>query len=88
MVDIVEVEALLDAQVRYYKDTTLNDLPEFEGHNPSIEHFALVLCTTLSDTLLATNVDAVTVKIWENEIAWASYTLCQHDEEQRRSTKT
>ncbi len=81
MVDIVEVEALLDAQVRYYKDTTLNDLPEFEGHNPSIEHFALVLCTTLSDTLLATKVDVVTVKIWENEIAWASYSAYRHGPE-------
>ncbi len=77
MVDIVEIESLLDAQVHYYKDATLNNLPEFKGHNPSIERFALVLCTTLSDQLLASNVDAITVKIWENEVAWASYTSYQ-----------
>ncbi|MGZ4903771.1 MAG: 6-pyruvoyl trahydropterin synthase family protein [Halobacteriota archaeon] len=80
MVDIVEVEALLDEQVHYYKDTTLNDLPEFKGHNPSIERFALILCMTLSDKLHAPNVGSITVKLWENEIAWASYTSQRHGE--------
>ena len=80
MVDIVEVEALLDAQVRYYKETTLNDLPEFQGHNPSIERFAFILCTTLADKLRAPNVDVMTIKVWENEIAWASYTSYQRGE--------
>jgi len=79
MVDIVEVDALLDLLVRHYTDVTLNDLPEFHGHNPSIERFAAVLCTTLSDKLRAPNVDVVTVKIWESEVAWASYTSYQHE---------
>ncbi len=81
MVDIVEVEAALDEQVYYYKDATLNDLPEFQGHNPSIERFASVLCATLADTLAAPNIEAVTVKVWENEIACASYTLHRREEE-------
>lgn len=80
MVDIVEVDALLDAQVRYYRDTTLNDLPEFKGHNPSIERFAFVLCRTLSDNLRAPDVDIMTVKVWENDIAWASYTSYQREQ--------
>ncbi len=79
MVNIVEVEALLDAQVHYYKDTTLNDLPEFQGHNPSIERLAFILCTILADKLRAPNVDVMTVRIWENDIAWASYTSYQRD---------
>ena len=32
------VEAALDELAARYRDRTLNDLPEFEGLNPSIEH--------------------------------------------------
>ncbi|HRW04198.1 MAG TPA: 6-carboxytetrahydropterin synthase [Caldilineaceae bacterium] len=73
MVDIVDVEQNLDAIVDHYRDKTLNDLPEFTGLNPSIEHFTRIVCTTLAARIKANNLEAVTVKIWENEIAWASY---------------
>ena len=73
MVDIVDVERNLDAIVDEYRDKTLNDLPEFTGLNPSIEHFTRIVCTTLVARIKANNLEAVTVKIWENEIAWASY---------------
>lgn len=75
MVDIVDVEQNLNAIVDHYRDKTLNDLPEFAGLNPSIEHFTRIICTTLADRLHADNLEALTVKIWENEIAWASYRL-------------
>ena len=39
LVDIVHVEELLEGLVRRYRDKTLNDLPEFDGLNPSIEAF-------------------------------------------------
>jgi 6-pyruvoyltetrahydropterin/6-carboxytetrahydropterin synthase len=73
LVDIVEIEQQLDALVAYYRDKTLNDLPEFAGLNPSIEHFARILCQTLANCIPAPNLDALTVRIWENDIAWASY---------------
>ncbi|MGZ4851244.1 MAG: 6-pyruvoyl trahydropterin synthase family protein, partial [Candidatus Bathyarchaeia archaeon] len=73
MLDIVEIGSQLDAQLLYYKDRTLNDLPEFKGLNPSIERFASFLCKAMSEKIKATNVSAITVKIWENDIAWASY---------------
>ena len=73
MVDIVDVEQNLDAIVDHYRDKTLNDLPEFTGLNPSIEHFTRIVCTTLAARIKANTLEAVTVKIWENEIAWASY---------------
>ncbi|MGD0952690.1 MAG: 6-carboxytetrahydropterin synthase [Methanotrichaceae archaeon] len=73
MLDIVEIGSQLDAQLLYYKDRTLNDLPEFKGLNPSIERFAFFLCKAMSEKIKATNVSAITVKIWENDIAWASY---------------
>ncbi len=73
MVDIVEAEARLEEQVLRYRDKTLNDLPEFEGMNPSIEHFAFILCRALSGRIAAPNVGAVTVRVRENDVAWASY---------------
>ena len=74
LVDIVAVEEILSTLVDRYEDATLNDLPEFEGLNPSIEHFSRIFCTSVQDQLDASHLDAITVKIWEDENAWASYT--------------
>jgi 6-pyruvoyltetrahydropterin/6-carboxytetrahydropterin synthase len=73
LVDIVEIERVLEAQMAYYRGQTLNDLPEFAGLNPSIEHFARILCQALADLIQAANIKAVMVKLWENDIAWASF---------------
>ena len=75
LVDIVDIENHLNAEVAGYRDRTLNDLPEFAGLNPSIEHFSRILCQSLSDKIVAPNITTLTVKLWENEIAWASFTL-------------
>jgi 6-pyruvoyltetrahydropterin/6-carboxytetrahydropterin synthase len=73
LVDIVDIETHLEALVAHYRDKTLNELPEFEGLNPSIEHFARIFCRALWDRIHAPNLSAITLKIWENEIAWAAY---------------
>ena len=73
LVDIVEVEDAIDALVDRYRDATLNDLAEFEGLNPSIEHFSRIFCEFLQEQLSADDLD-MTVKIWEDEDAWASFT--------------
>jgi 6-pyruvoyltetrahydropterin/6-carboxytetrahydropterin synthase len=73
LVDIVDIEANLEALVVRYRDRTLNELPEFAGLNPSIEHFARIWCDSLASRLKAPTLKAVRVKIWEAEIAWASY---------------
>ena len=73
LVDIVDIEANLNALVAYYSDKTLNDLREFAGRNPSIEHFARILCDTLAERIKTATLSALTVKLWENEIAWAAY---------------
>ena len=75
LVDIVDIETQVEALVAYYRDQTLNDLLEFAGLNPSIEHFARILGTTLNERIRAKNVTALTVQVWENEIAWAAYRL-------------
>ena len=73
MVDIVDIERALGATANRYRNRTLNDLPEFGGLNPSIEHFSRILCQSLAEQVKAHNVRGVAVKIWENEIAWASF---------------
>jgi 6-pyruvoyltetrahydropterin/6-carboxytetrahydropterin synthase len=73
LVDIVDIEENLEALVAHYRDKTLNELPEFEGLNPSIEHFSRILCQALVERIQAPNLSTVTIKLWENDIAWASY---------------
>lgn len=75
LVDIVDIEHHLEALAEYYRDKTLNELPEFAGLNPSIEHFSRIFCEAFSGRVSAPNIFAITTKIWENEIAWASYRL-------------
>jgi 6-pyruvoyltetrahydropterin/6-carboxytetrahydropterin synthase len=67
------VEQHLDEIVEYYKEQMLNDKPEFSGLNPSIEHFGRILANSLSERILADNVTAIKVVLWENESAWAAY---------------
>ena len=73
LVDIVDVEKHLDEIVNYYKDQMLNDKPEFAGLNPSLEHFARILATSLNERIKAANVTGLEVVLWENESAWAAH---------------
>lgn len=73
LMDIVDIEANLDTLIAHYRDRTLNELPEFEGMNPSIEHFSRIFCRMLRKRIQAPGISALTVKIWENDNTWASY---------------
>ena len=73
LVDIVDVEKHLDEIVNYYKEQMLNDKPEFAGLNPSIEHFARILATTLSERIQAKNISGLKVVLWEHANAWAAF---------------
>ncbi len=73
LVDIVDVEKHLDDVVGYYREQMLNDKPEFAGLNPSIEHFARILATTLNERIKAANITGLKVVLWEHANAWAAY---------------
>ena len=73
--DIVDVEKHLDEVIGYYREQMLNEKPEFAGLNPSIEHFARILATSLGERIRAENITALKVVLWENESAWASYVV-------------
>ena len=72
LIDIDVVTAALEAQVDRYRGQTLNSLPEFAGLNPSLEHLARIMGMSLATTI-DTRLQALTVRIWENEFAWAEY---------------
>jgi 6-pyruvoyltetrahydropterin/6-carboxytetrahydropterin synthase len=73
LVDIVQVEAELRDLRMYFADRLLNDLPEFAGLNPSLEHFARIVCQRLAGRLAAPNLSGIEVRLWENDSASASY---------------
>lgn len=75
LVDIVAIERLIEERIGQYRDRTLNELPSFAGLNPSIERFAAILCGEFAERLQERNVQELTVRLWENQIAWASYTI-------------
>ena len=72
LVDIDAVEAALDELTARYRDELLNDLPAFAG-NPSVERFARVFADEVAAHLDAPTPERLTVRVWEDEIAWASY---------------
>lgn len=73
LVDIDEIESYLTHVLAHYEDKMLNDLPEFKGLNPSIEHLSRILCCALSERFKASNVKTLTVRVWESANAWALY---------------
>jgi len=74
LVDICEIETVLEGLVNQYRDQMLNHFGEFDGLNPSLEHFARIISDSILQKIQISNLTSMTVKIWENDIAWAAYT--------------
>jgi len=72
LLDIAEVEPRIDRLVERYRDQMLNELPELADQNPALERFAAVLAQRLGDDLPAGHVQALTIKLWENDHAFAT----------------
>ena len=73
LVDIDDVNAGIEDLLARYEDTMLNDLPEFEGYNPSVERFAEVVWEQVTETVTDDTVEEVAVTIWEDNEAHAAY---------------
>ena len=73
VVDIVEVNAGLEKLISYYRDKTLNDLPEFKDLNPSIENLARISYQALYQTIHGKGISDLSVKVWEDEIASVTF---------------
>ena len=79
LLDIAVVKQHLDGLVARFRDKMLNDLPELGGRNPGLEPFARALAEGLSRALVPAlpprTLTALTVRLWEDEEAFATYTL-------------
>jgi 6-pyruvoyltetrahydropterin/6-carboxytetrahydropterin synthase len=73
LVDIDAVESILDDLEARYADAVLNDLPEFEGENPSVERFATYFGDRLAEALSDPTPTRLVVRMWEDDLAWASH---------------
>lgn len=73
LVDIDDAKATLSALTERYRDELLNDLPEFEGHNPSVERFARVVFEHVTERVTADTVAELTVTVSEDDEAAAAY---------------
>lgn len=73
LVDIVVIKENLEALLNQYRNQSLNDAPEFAGLNPSVEHFARIVCEQLLKRIQTPGLEAVAVKMWEDESAWAAF---------------
>lgn len=75
LVDIVKIEEELQGVIDYFGESMLNELPEFEGLNPSIEHFSRIVCTILLAAIEPPGSGRFTIRIWENASCWAAYAM-------------
>ena len=73
LVDIVDIEAGLEQTVNYFKDKMLNDLPEFNDINPSLEHFSRIIWQQIIRQINPPGSGKLEIKLWENESCWAAY---------------
>jgi 6-pyruvoyltetrahydropterin/6-carboxytetrahydropterin synthase len=73
LVDLDQLEQILTELVTRYQDRLLNEMPEFDQLNPSIERFAKIMCERLLDKMGLHRFRSVEIRLWENEIAWASF---------------
>ncbi len=73
VVDIDDAEAALTELADRYRDTLLNDLPEFEGYNPSVERFSRVVFERVTDHVSDDTVTELAVTVWEDDQAAAGY---------------
>ncbi|WP_050032911.1 6-pyruvoyl trahydropterin synthase family protein [Halorubrum halophilum] len=73
LVDIDDAEAALADLADRYRDELLNDLPEFEGDNPSVERFARVIFERVTDAVTDETVAELAVTVWEDDAAAATY---------------
>ncbi|STY28449.1 queuosine biosynthesis protein QueD [Legionella wadsworthii] len=73
LIDIVDVKEHLDDLISYFNDKTLNELPEFKNQNPSLELFSKILWQKLSNQCVFPEESQITVKLWEDDIAQATY---------------
>jgi len=73
LVDIDDAIDAVEAVVGRYRDRSLNELPAFEGENPSVERFARIFGDRLLDRLEPETVTTVEISMQEDDVAEVSH---------------
>jgi len=73
LVDLDEINTAMDTLIERFQDRTLNDLPEFEGVNPSLENFCRIFWERYVSMIDTNGLSEVRVRLWENDNAYASF---------------
>jgi len=73
LVDLVELGRMVDATLDQYRGQSLNQLASFRDLNPSLEQFCRILCSYFDQSLQQPGIRSLTVRLWEDEGAWASF---------------
>lgn len=73
LVDIDALSAAMDETVAVFQDETLNDLPGFEGMNPSAEHLCRMFGERLCDRLTLAHATELEIEIQEDTTATVSH---------------
>ncbi len=73
LVDIVDIESALDKTIACFRDRMLNELEEFSGLNPSLEHFSRIIWEKVASATKLPGSGVLTIKLWENTSCWAAY---------------
>ncbi len=69
------MDQVLDIITGQLQGTVLNEIPDMQGLNPSIENLARIVSQRLSSALESETLAAISAKLWEDEQAWAEYRL-------------
>lgn len=73
LIDIVDLEQAFENIIACYQGRVLNDLQEFSGLNPSIEHLSHILFQNLRGFINTPHIRSMRVKVWESTVAWSAY---------------
>jgi len=75
VLDLDELESEVDDILVLYRDKTLNNTAAFQDAPPTLEAFARVLGDTLNERLYAPQLTAISVRLWQDDSAWAMYDI-------------
>jgi 6-pyruvoyltetrahydropterin/6-carboxytetrahydropterin synthase len=73
LLDIVDMRKTLNEVSEYFQGRVLNEIPEFSGLNPSVEHFCRIFAEKFASAAKLPGLERLEVLIWEDRIAQASY---------------
>ncbi len=73
LVDLDRLAVALEEAIAGLRDRLLNELPEFRGVNPSLEHLARVICARVRASGTVPGDCRLEVTAWESRDAWASF---------------